>query len=37
MDTAMLADGRLHDLLQRLDEDLAADQRALGCPCCLRP
>jgi hypothetical protein len=30
MDTALLADGRLHGLLQRLDEDLAAEQRVLG-------
>lgn len=34
MDTALLADGRLYELLQRCDEDLAAAQRALGCPRC---
>ena len=34
MDTALLADGQLYDLLQRFDEDLAAEQRALGCPRC---
>lgn len=34
MYAALLADGRLYDLLQRLDEDLAAEQRALGCPRC---
>ena len=30
----MLADGRLYALLQRCDEDLAAKQRAGGCPRC---
>jgi hypothetical protein len=34
MDAALLADGRLYELLQRCDEDLAAEQRALGCPRC---
>lgn len=31
---ALLADGRLYDLLQRFDEDLAAEQRARGCSHC---
>lgn len=34
MDTALLADGRLYELLQRCDEDLAAEQRTRGCPRC---
>lgn len=34
MDAALLADGRLYELLQRCDEDLAAESRALGCPRC---
>lgn len=34
MYTDLLADGRLYTVLQRLDEDLAAEQRALGCPRC---
>jgi hypothetical protein len=31
---ACLSDGRLYALLQRFDEDLAAEQRACGCPRC---
>lgn len=31
---ALLADGRLYELLQRCDEDLAAESRAGGCPRC---
>jgi hypothetical protein len=34
MFAALLADGRLYELLQRFDEDLAAEHRAGGCPCC---
>jgi len=34
MDTALLADGRLYQLLQRCDDDLAAEQRAGGCLLC---
>ena len=34
MDVALLADGRLYELLQRFDDDLAAEQRAGGCPRC---
>lgn len=34
MDAALLSDGRLHLALRRFDEDLAAEQRALGCPRC---
>jgi hypothetical protein len=34
MDTALLADGRLYTILQHIDEDLAAEQRAHGCPHC---
>ena len=34
MDAALLADGRLYELLQRFDEDLAAEQRRCGCPRC---
>jgi hypothetical protein len=34
MDAALLNDGRLHLALWRFDEDLAAEQRALGCPRC---
>lgn len=34
MYSALLADGRLYDLLQRFDHDLAAEQRAGGCPRC---
>jgi len=34
MFAALLADGRLYELLQRCDEDLAAEQRACGCPRC---
>jgi hypothetical protein len=30
----LLADGRLYELLKRCDEDLAAEQRAGGCPRC---
>jgi hypothetical protein len=30
----LLADGRLYELLQQFDEDLAAEQRAAGCPRC---
>jgi hypothetical protein len=37
MDTALLADGQLYALLQRCDEDLAAEQRAAGCPRCGAP
>jgi len=34
MDAALLADGRLHTVLRHVDEDLAAEQRAAGCPRC---
>lgn len=34
MYTALLADGRLYQILQRFDDDLAAEQRAGGCPRC---
>jgi len=34
MYTALLADGRLYQLLQRCDDDLAAEQRAGGCLIC---
>jgi len=34
MYTALLADGRLRKVLQRCDDDLAAAQRAGGCPRC---
>jgi hypothetical protein len=34
MDASLLGDGRLYDLLQHCDEDLAAEQRACGCPRC---
>jgi hypothetical protein len=34
MYAALLADGRLYELLQQFDEDLAAEQRAGGCPRC---
>jgi hypothetical protein len=34
MSAALLADGRLYELLQRFDEDLAGEQRAGGCPRC---
>ena len=34
MYAALLADGRLCKLLQRCDDDLAAEQRAGGCPRC---
>jgi len=34
MYAALLADGRLYDLLQRFDEDLAAEHRARGCSHC---
>lgn len=34
MYTALLADGRLYQLLQRFDDDLAAEQRAGGCLMC---
>lgn len=34
MFAALLADGRLYELLQRFDEDLAAESRACGCPRC---
>jgi hypothetical protein len=34
MFAALLADGRLYELLHRFDEDLAAEQRACGCPRC---
>lgn len=34
MDAALLADGRLYELLQRFDEDLAAESRAGGCAHC---
>jgi hypothetical protein len=37
MYAALLADGRLYELLQRCDEDLAAEQRAAGCPICGAP
>jgi hypothetical protein len=32
MDTALLADGRLYTILQRIDKDLPAEQRAHDCP-----
>ena len=31
---ALLAEGELYELLQRFDEDLAAEHRAGGCPRC---
>ena len=31
---ALLADGRVHAVLRHVDEDLAAEQRAAGCPRC---
>jgi hypothetical protein len=34
MFAALLADGRLYELLQRFDEDLAGEHRAGGCPRC---
>lgn len=34
MSAALLGDGRLYELLQRCDNDLAAEQRAGGCPRC---
>ena len=34
MVTALLADGQLYSVLRRFDEDLAAEQRAGGCPRC---
>lgn len=34
MFAALLADGRLYELLQRFDEDLAAQSRACGCAHC---
>lgn len=34
MNAALLADGRLYGVLQHIDEDLAAEQRAGGCPRC---
>jgi hypothetical protein len=34
MYAALLADGRLYELLQQCDNDLAAEQRAGGCPRC---
>ena len=34
MFAACLSDGQLYELLQRFDEDLAAEQRACGCPRC---
>jgi hypothetical protein len=34
MFAALLADGRLYELLQRFDEDLAAEHRAGGCARC---
>jgi hypothetical protein len=34
MYTALLADGRLYQLLQRFDDDLAAEQHAGGCLIC---
>jgi hypothetical protein len=34
MYAALLADGRLYNLLQRFDEDLAPEHRARGCPHC---
>jgi hypothetical protein len=34
MFAALLADGQLYELLQRCDEDLAAEHRAGGCPRC---
>ena len=34
MYAALLADGRFYDLLQQFDHDLAAEQRAGGCPHC---
>lgn len=34
MDSALLTDGRLHVALLHFDEDLAAEQRSLGCPRC---
>ena len=34
MDAALLGDGQLYELLQRCDDDLAAEQRMRGCPRC---
>ena len=34
MNAALLTDGQLYELLQRFDEDLAAEHRACGCPRC---
>jgi hypothetical protein len=34
MFAALLGDGQLYELLQRFDEDLAAEERAGGCPRC---
>jgi len=34
MDAALLSDARLHFALRHFDEDLAAEQRAAGCPRC---
>ena len=34
MVAAVLADGRLYAVLKHFDEDLAAEQRAGGCPRC---
>jgi len=34
MDATLLADGRLHVVLRHVDEELAAEQRAAGCPHC---
>jgi hypothetical protein len=34
MYSALLADGRFYELLQRFDDDLAGEQRAGGCPDC---
>jgi hypothetical protein len=34
MYATLLADGRLYELLQQFDQDLAAEQRAAGCPRC---
>ena len=34
MVAALLADGRLYAMLKHFDEDLAAEQRAWGCPHC---
>lgn len=37
MDAALLADGRLYQILQHCDDDLAAEQRAGGCLMCGAP